>query len=323
VRGARASENEPATGQLRDSPDNRGDLRRLVERAAMPENDRQHDPQRDPQRDATRDPREKPHDDAWANAPLDEDIPKINFEVSGDDLPALPEIDAPAPGLPLDPPARPPAMGQNLPPPRPSPAPPPAQSAAPARSSNDPKPMPSPSASPPAPSAPHGSMPRRPHPHPHPQPGPKRVRPESPTLSSGSSSFVTSPDSSGLPNSSMEIVDDDDDLIAVPELSSGLAALRSAARPAPAPAPQPPRSLFFRRTAIPILLTCGVLLPSLAGAWFWTDEDSLVRTTGLWLPVTLLVLGAAFLLLAVVNMAQVRHMLRSAPRTGYAGPATR
>ena len=275
----------------------------------MPENERQHDPQRDPR------------DDAWSGAPLDEDIPRINFDVSGDDLAALPEVDAPGPALPLDPPARPPAMGQNLSPPKPSAAPAPAQSAAPARSSNDPKPIPSPAASPAAPSAPLNAMPRRPQPQP--QPGPKRVRPESPTLSSGPSSSSISSDTSGPPDSSMEIVDDDNDMIAVPELSSGLAALRSAARPAPATAAQPPRSLFFRRTAIPILLTCGVLLPSLAGAWFWTDEDSLVRTTGLWLPVTLLVLGAAFLLLAVVNMAQVRHMLRSAPRTGYAGPATR
>jgi hypothetical protein len=61
---------------------------------------------------------------------------------------------------------------------------------------------------------------------------------------------------------------------------------------------------------IPILLTCGLMLPALAALWFITDPDHIVRGTGLWLPVTFVVLGAVFLLLAVVNMAQVRHITR-------------
>jgi hypothetical protein len=103
---------------------------------------------------------------------------------------------------------------------------------------------------------------------------------------------------------------DDDDAVLIPELAperlasaSLYGATRTDARAGGT------RSLLFRRTMIPILLTCGVMFPTLAAMWFHTDPGHVVRRTGPWLPVTLIVLGIVFLLLAVMNMVQVRHLI--------------
>lgn len=109
----------------------------------------------------------------------------------------------------------------------------------------------------------------------------------------------------------MDILDDDDSVIV----------------PAPSPQALLPgtarrwtqdrnalRSLFFRRTMIPILLTCGLMLPSLGILWFMADVDSVVRRSGLWLPLTLIAMGAILLLLGVINMAQVRHLMDESRR---------
>ena len=105
----------------------------------------------------------------------------------------------------------------------------------------------------------------------------------------------------------MPIVEDDDSVI-VPALTPDLLAshapyARAATRPIA-------RSLSLRRTLIPVLLTMGVMLPALAAMWFASDTNSIVRTTGRWLPITFIVLGAVFLLLAIVNMAQVKHLMK-------------
>ena len=111
----------------------------------------------------------------------------------------------------------------------------------------------------------------------------------------------------------MQIVEDDD-AVMIPELSPerlGSASRYDASKPKPRDAA---RGVFFRRTMIPMLLTCGLMLPALAALWFATEDDHVVRGTGIWLPVTFIVLGAIFLLLAVVNMAQVKHMMGSRNR---------
>ena len=70
--------------------------------------------------------------------------------------------------------------------------------------------------------------------------------------------------------------------------------------------------IFVRQTMIPILLTCGVMLPMLAALWFRLDDDSALRLgAGRWLPITLTCVGAVMLVLAVLNMLQVRHLLRT------------
>jgi hypothetical protein len=130
---------------------------------------------------------------------------------------------------------------------------------------------------------------------------PKKQRPLAPAQ--------REPDASAPAEPRMQIVDDDDAVL-IPELAPER--LASISRYDPARAESRPggvRALFFRRTMIPILLTCGLIFPSLAALWFSTEGDHVVRRTGLWLPVTFVVLGAVFLLLAVINMAQVRHLM--------------
>jgi hypothetical protein len=83
------------------------------------------------------------------------------------------------------------------------------------------------------------------------------------------------------------------------------------------------RRLSFRRTIIPILLTQGVALPALAAWWFLLDQDSPLKAVGLVLPLTLLAVGIVMLGLAVLNMVQVRHQLRSGDARAGAAAAAR
>ena len=141
---------------------------------------------------------------------------------------------------------------------------------------------------------------------------PKKQRPLAPAAAAASADPFEAP--GGL--AGMQIVDDDD-AVMIPELAPDRIATASLYDPSRPKTRDASRGLFFRRTMIPVLLTCGLMLPALAALWFATDPDHVVRGTGLWLPVTFVVLGAVFLLLAVVNMAQVRHIERMAnpPRT--------
>ena len=136
-----------------------------------------------------------------------------------------------------------------------------------------------------------------------PQPPPRKLRPAAP---------APAPHDAGLDapaEPGMQIVDDDDAVL-IPDLAperlastSLYGATRTDSRAGGT------RSLRFRRTMIPILLTCGLIFPTLAALWFATGPEHVVRRTGMWLPVTLVVLGAVFLLLAVINMIQVRHLI--------------
>jgi hypothetical protein len=101
----------------------------------------------------------------------------------------------------------------------------------------------------------------------------------------------------------------DDDIALVPRPYPSVFAPRAGARPAAADGNL--RGLFFRRTMIPILLTCGTILGALGGLWFTLDIDAPLRAgAGAWVPTTLLILAAMLLALAVLNMLQVRHLLR-------------
>jgi hypothetical protein len=129
---------------------------------------------------------------------------------------------------------------------------------------------------------------------------------------------ANAPDALGVPTPqphpvpAMEQIADDDDLSAVPApseemlMSSGLRQARS-----PRVTPTKPRSLTVQRTLIPILLTLALLLP---GFGFWLlrrPAESELRIYGRRLLVYLIVGGAIFLVLAIVNMIQVRATLRS------------
>jgi hypothetical protein len=69
-------------------------------------------------------------------------------------------------------------------------------------------------------------------------------------------------------------------------------------------------SLEFRRTLIPILLTFGVALPATGIWWFTLDSDRPLKVLGLFFPITMMVLGVLLLLLAVLNMAQVKRLMQ-------------
>lgn len=80
----------------------------------------------------------------------------------------------------------------------------------------------------------------------------------------------------------------------------------------PKPARRAPfyKSLSFRRTIIPILLTMGVALPALASGWFMLDRDAPLKQTGVVVPLAFFITGAVLLLLAIANMLTVRQQLR-------------
>lgn len=111
-----------------------------------------------------------------------------------------------------------------------------------------------------------------------------------------------------------EIVEDDD-LVAVPAPSEEdlmAAAMRHTAPRHPTIATKP-RSLTLQRTLIPILLTLALLMPAF-GIWLRRrPAESELRLYGQRLLVYLIVGGAVFLILAIVNMFQVRGALRTRP----------
>jgi hypothetical protein len=80
------------------------------------------------------------------------------------------------------------------------------------------------------------------------------------------------------------------------------------------PAPRRPqkqllsRTVGFKQTLIPILLTLGVLLPAIAGWSFSMGEESPVAGAN-WIPFSLIGIGAAMLLFAGLTMFQVRSQL--------------
>ena len=91
--------------------------------------------------------------------------------------------------------------------------------------------------------------------------------------------------------------------------------------PAPAPEalahrPLPPRprgellsrTVAFKQTLIPVLLTMGVLLSAIATWSFMLGEESPLASSA-WITISLFVIGVVMLLFAVLTMFQVRHQL--------------
>jgi hypothetical protein len=71
------------------------------------------------------------------------------------------------------------------------------------------------------------------------------------------------------------------------------------------------RTVGFKQTLIPILLTLGVLLPGLAAWSFALGEESPIATAP-WIALTLMGIGLVMLALAAVTMVQVKHQLERA-----------
>lgn len=112
-----------------------------------------------------------------------------------------------------------------------------------------------------------------------------------------------------------DVIIDDDDAVIMPAPEPEVFAPHAPAKPAVSAAGMP-RSLGFRRTVIPILLTCGVLLIGI-GALKWVGgDDSLFSEMSTIMSATLGGSGVFLLLVAVLNMMQVRAELAQAKRAG-------
>ena len=73
------------------------------------------------------------------------------------------------------------------------------------------------------------------------------------------------------------------------------------------------RRIHNRRTLIPILLTCGVLMPAVGSLKWLRGPESPFATWPIWAPLVLVACGVLLLLLAIANMVQVRQMMRRTP----------
>jgi hypothetical protein len=69
------------------------------------------------------------------------------------------------------------------------------------------------------------------------------------------------------------------------------------------------RTVGFKQTLIPILLTLGVMMAGIAAWSFVLGEESPVAAAA-WIPMAVLGIGALMLVLAVITMLQVRSQLR-------------
>ncbi len=69
------------------------------------------------------------------------------------------------------------------------------------------------------------------------------------------------------------------------------------------------RRIHNRRTLIPILLTCGVLMPAVGSLKWLRGPESPFATWPTWAPLVLVACGVLLLLLAIANMTQVRQMM--------------
>jgi hypothetical protein len=105
-----------------------------------------------------------------------------------------------------------------------------------------------------------------------------------------------------------DIFEDDDTIAAAPDASAF--APRVARKPAQA---RIYANLFYRRTIIPILLTCGVMLPSI-GLWSMLDHNAPLAEIGTGVEVLLIVVGAVLFVLGMLNAFHVRHILAVAAK---------
>jgi hypothetical protein len=98
----------------------------------------------------------------------------------------------------------------------------------------------------------------------------------------------------------------DDDMMSAPAPDASVFAPRRSTRDLVAE-----RRIHNRRTLIPILLTCGVLMP-IVGALKWLrGPESPFSAWPVWAPFLLVACGLVLLLLAFANMMQVRRMMQA------------
>jgi hypothetical protein len=115
---------------------------------------------------------------------------------------------------------------------------------------------------------------------------------------------------------------DDDDVVIVPAAPLSSLGHRPHHRPAPRRVPMF-KTLQFRRTAIPILLTSGAVLIAVVGLKFVVHRDSVLATLPMGTCVAMVAMGLMLLLVAAVNMAQVRQQIANPATGAAAGPASR
>jgi hypothetical protein len=103
---------------------------------------------------------------------------------------------------------------------------------------------------------------------------------------------------------------EDDDAMAMPAPDASVFAPRPKPAPAPRRAATPVyQTLRFRQTVIPIMLTGGVMSIVLALIYFSLPDDSFFAAVPALVAVVVLVIGAALLGMAVLNVMQVKLML--------------
>ena len=73
------------------------------------------------------------------------------------------------------------------------------------------------------------------------------------------------------------------------------------------------RRLRNRRTLIPILLTCGVVMPAIGALKWLRGAESPFSVWPIWAPLALIGFGIVLLSLAIVNMMQVRQLMQQTP----------
>jgi hypothetical protein len=100
-----------------------------------------------------------------------------------------------------------------------------------------------------------------------------------------------------------------DDMMAAPAPDASVFAPRRSTRDLVAE-----RRIRNRRTLIPILLTCGVLMPAVGALKWLRGPESPFSVWPIWAPLALIGFGIVLLLLAVANMMQVRRMMQSSRR---------
>ena len=112
-------------------------------------------------------------------------------------------------------------------------------------------------------------------------------------------------------------VDEDDAVIVPAPPASAFLPYRS---PTAAAAKTSPTRLSLRRTLIPILLTCGIILLVLGTMPFFLSEENPLSQLPHWMSYSLWALGMFLLALGVVNMLAVKHLLEAQAAAGVAGP---
>ena len=111
------------------------------------------------------------------------------------------------------------------------------------------------------------------------------------------------------PGSMVEMEEDEETIAAAPD-ASAFAPRTGSHKPAHVAIYA---KLFFRRTIIPILLTCGIMLPAI-GVWSMLDHNAPLATVGTHVEILMIVVGAILLGLGIINALHVKHIMDTAAK---------